>query len=70
VWASGCRIVAKRLTPTGGAYRVSVRLPDSGQGGYVATPGPPAKKSVNSTRANVGPRGREWRAPVTIAASG
>jgi len=31
VWASGCRIAAERLTLTGGADRVGVRMPDSGQ---------------------------------------
>jgi len=31
VWGGTCRIAAKRLTLTGGAYRATVRLPDRGQ---------------------------------------
>jgi hypothetical protein len=46
---------------TGGAYRVSVRLPDRGYVAQVATPGPLATTPVNATQANGGTRGREWQ---------
>jgi len=74
--ASLCRIAAKRLTLAGGADRVGVRmpedadvgqpLPDRGQAtAHVATPVQLATgtrlTAVNATRANGGPRGREWR---------
>ena len=72
-----------QATLTGGAYRVSVRLPvdatranggtrgrygrygaapaRSRPSGSVATPGPQATTPVNAARANGGTRGREWR---------
>jgi len=46
-----CRIAARGLTLTGGADRVSVRLPDRGYVAHVATPGPQSTTPVNATRA-------------------
>jgi len=56
--AGTSRIAAKRLL-TGGADRVSVRLPDRGQAAMSRRRGQLATMPVNVTRANGGTRGRE-----------
>ncbi len=63
-----CRIAAKRLTLTDGAYRVGVRMPDRGQAAASPTsrrrghwPLPPA----NAARANGG-TGAEMAAPAVL----
>ena len=62
-WASTCRIVAKRLTLTGGAYPVSVRLPVRSQR---------LRRNARATGHNTRERGtgerrdagREWPSPA------
>ncbi len=56
--ASTCRLAAKRLTLTGGADRVGVRVPDRGYA-YKRRQGHRPLPPVNAARANGGTRGRQ-----------